>query len=379
MFLTAMPENRRHMKQNRKGFSPHFAITPAMAQWLMQIEAVRQSIDALPITPRVLASLRETARLYSTHYSTAIEGNLLTQEQVVQVVAHGQYFPGRERDQAEVLGYYAALDEVEKLAKAGSQLTEAIIQRLHALVMGGGKTRVKPTPYRDAQNVIQDSRSGGIVYLPPEASDVPRLMKEMADWLTAKDDLPVPLKAAIAHYQFATIHPYYDGNGRTARLVTTLILEMGGYGLKGLYALEEYYARDLRAYYHALDVGPSHNYYMGRAEADVTPWITYFIEGMASSFEKVQAQAQQEAAKGGSDQSRLLRDLHAKQRKAISLFAESKEVTAREIAALFGVKQRAASALCQRWAEEGFLVVANASNKARRYRLADALEKALCK
>jgi Fic family protein len=151
------------MKQNRKGFSPQFAITPAMAQWLMQIEAVRRSIDALPITPRVLASLRETARLYSTHYSTAIEGNLLTQAQVVQVVAHGQHFPGRERDQAEVLGYYAALDEVEKLTKAGSQLTEAIIRRLHALVMGSGKTRVKPTPYRDAQNVIQDSRSGGIV------------------------------------------------------------------------------------------------------------------------------------------------------------------------------------------------------------------------
>lgn len=367
------------MKQNRKSFSPNFSITPAMARWLMQIEAVRRSVDALPITPRVLASLRETARLYSTHYSTAIEGNLLTQAQVVQVVAHGQHFPGRERDQAEVLGYYAALDEVEKLAKAGSPLTEATIRKLHALVMGVGKTRVKPTPYRDAQNVIQDSRSGGIVYLPPEAGDVPGLMKELAGWLAAKDDLPVPLKAAVAHYQFATIHPYYDGNGRTARLVTTLILHLDGYGLKGLYALEEYYARDLGAYYRALDVGPSHNYYVGRAEADVTPWVAYFIEGMASSFEKVEAQAQQEAAKGGGDQSRLLRDLDPKQRKAIPLFAKSKEVTARQIAALFGVKQRAASALCQRWAEEGFLVVANASNKARRYRLADALEETFYK
>jgi Fic family protein len=345
----------------------------------MQIEAVRRSVDALPITPRVLASLRETARLHSTHYSTAIEGNLLTQAQVVQVVAHGQHFPGRERDQAEVLGYYAALDEVEKLAKAGSPLTEAIIRRLHALVMGGGEKRVKPTPYRDAQNVIQDSRSGGIVYLPPEAGDVPGLMKEMVGWMTAKDDLPVPLKAAIAHYQFATIHPYYDGNGRTARLVTTLILQMGGYGLKGLNALEENYARDLGAYYRALDVGPSHNYYMGRAEADVTPWVGYFIEGVAASFEKVQAQAQQEAAKGGSDQSRLLRDLDPKQRKAISLFAESREITAREISALFGVKQRAAAGLCQRWVDAGFLVVANASNKARRYRLADALEESLYK
>lgn len=367
------------MKQNRKGFTPRFAITPAVAQWLMQIEAVRHSIDALPITPSVLASLRETARLYSTHYSTAIEGNLLTQAQVVQVVAQGQHFPGREREQAEVLGYYAALDEVEKLASSKSPLSEVAIRRLHALVMGGGKTRVKATPFRDAQNVIQDSRSGGIVYLPPEARDVPGLMGELIVWLSATDDLPVPLKAALAHYQFATIHPYYDGNGRTARLVTMLILQIGGYGLKGLYALEEYYARDLGAYYRALDVGPSHNYYLGRAEADVTPWISYFIKGMAASFEKVQAQAQQEAAKGGSDQSSLLRDLDGKQRKAVPLFATSREITTREIASLFGIKQRAAAALCQRWAEEGFLVVANASNKARRYRLADELEQAFYK
>ena len=101
MLLVAKPGNSGHMKQNRKGFSPKYSITPAIAGWLMRIEAVRQSIDALPITPQVLASLRETARLFSTHYSTAIEGNLLTQAQVVQVVANGQHFPGRERDQAD--------------------------------------------------------------------------------------------------------------------------------------------------------------------------------------------------------------------------------------------------------------------------------------
>jgi Fic family protein len=76
----------------------------------------------------------------------------------------------------------------------------------------------------------------------------------------------VPIEAGIAHYQYATIHPYYDGNGRTARLLTTLILHLGTYDLKGLYALEEYYARNLKAYYEALTVGPSHNYYMGRAK-----------------------------------------------------------------------------------------------------------------
>src|SRR5665213_2847393 len=115
--------------------SPNFVITPAIANALMRIEAVKQSIQALPITPRVLANLRETARLFSTHYSTMIEGNRLTQEQVAQVIDRNYQFPGRERDQAEVKGYYAALDEVERLTKGRESISEATVQRLHALVM----------------------------------------------------------------------------------------------------------------------------------------------------------------------------------------------------------------------------------------------------
>lgn len=240
--------------------------------------------------------------------------------------------------------------------------------------MGSGKTRVKPTPYRDGQNVIKDSGSRKIVYLPPEAADVPALMTDLVDWITAKNDLPVPLKAAVAHYQFATVHPYYDGNGRTARLLTTQILHLGGYGLKGLFALEEYYAKNLAAYYKALTVGPSHNYYMGRADADITGWVAYFIEGMATSVERVREQAMREAGTGRRDQSRLLRNLDRKQRSALTLFEESREISAKDIAVLFGFRPRTATALCQRWVTEGFLVISDPSKKARRYRLAASYE-----
>jgi len=340
----------------------------------MRIEAVKQSIQTLPITPRVLANLRETARLFSTHYSTMIEGNRLTQQQVEKVIGEGQSFPGRERDQDEVRGYYAALDEVERVAKRGGAVEQVTVQRLHALVMRGGKTRVKATPYRDGQNVIRDSRTRGIVYMPPEAKDVAELMDQLIRWINQTDDLPVPIRAAIAHYQFATIHPYFDGNGRTARLLTTLILHRGGYDLKGLYALEEYYALKLQDYYEALTIGPSHNYYLGRATADITPWVSYFIEGMASSFQKVEAQARAEAASGRSDQSRVMRTLDARQRKALGLFERSRELTARDIGSLFGLKPRTIATLCQRWVEEGFIEPVNTSKKARRYRLSPRYE-----
>jgi Fic family protein len=168
-------------------FTPKFTITPKIAGCLMRIEAAKQAMEDLPITPSVLATLRETARLFSTHYSTMIEGNLLTQEQVSKVIEAKQHFPGRERDEKEVLGYYTGLEKLEQLSASQSSITETHIQTLHALVMAEGRKKVKPTPYRDGQNVIEDSHNRGIVYMPPEAKDVPKLMMEMVAWVAASE------------------------------------------------------------------------------------------------------------------------------------------------------------------------------------------------
>lgn len=337
----------------------------------MRIEAAKQIVSGLPITPQVLASLRETARLFSTHYSTMIEGNLLTQEQVSQVIEGNQHFPGCERDEKEVLGYYVALEKLEQLATLGNLVTEEQIKALHGLVMAEGRKKAKPTPYRDGQNVIRESRSGRIVYMPPEAKDVPLLMKEMVQWIIAngKTELPCPIIAGIAHYQFATIHPYYDGNGRTARLLTTLILHLGGYDLKGLYSLEEYYARNLGGYYDALNVGSSHNYYEGRAEGDITKWIEYFCAGVADSFDAVRQQASKAAEGGARDLSRFIRQLDPRQRKALELFKNGETITSKNIAALFSISERAARNLLTAWIENGFLIVINSTKRGRKYSL----------
>jgi Fic family protein len=352
-------------------FEPTFLITSKVAMSLMRIEAARQAVQDLPITPSVLATLRETARLYSTHYSTMIEGNRLTQEQVSKVVREHQHFPGRDRDEKEVLGYYAALEKVEQVAAAGSSVSEAHIQTLHSLVMAVGRKKARPTPYRDGQNVIRDGRTRRIVYMPPEAKDVPPLMKALVAWISTsqRESLPCPIRAGIAHYQFATVHPYYDGNGRTARLLTTLILHLGGYDLKGLYSLEEYYARDLGAYYEALTVGPSHNYYEGRAKADITHWVEYFCEGVAMSFESVRRRAQEAAGAGAIDQSAALRRLDPRQRKALELFRGSAVITSRDLEALFGISQRAARNLLTAWVEAGFVAVVDPAKKSRKYGL----------
>jgi Fic family protein len=357
-------------------FEPNYRITPRTATHLMRIEAARQAVEDLPITSSVLAGLRETARLFSTHYSTMIEGNRLAREEVSSLIEQGRHFPGRERDEAEVLGYYAAIERLERFAAQGGDVTDLQVRTLHALVMAGGKAVKKPTPYRGGQNVIRDAGSRRIVYMPPEASDVPRLMEELLDWLrrSEREGVPCPIRAGIAHYQFATIHPYYDGNGRTARLLTTLILHRGGYDLKGLYSLEEYYARDLSAYYQALAVGPSHNYYQGRAEADITAWVEYFCAGMADSFESVRRRAREAADRGMRDDSAALRRLDPRQRRALELFRRSVVITSREVEALFGVSQRTARNILSSWVSGGFVLVVDPARKSRRYRLSPEYE-----
>lgn len=360
-------------------FTPNYIITPKIANCLMRIEAAKEKVMHLPLTPTVLTSLRETARLFTTHYSTMIEGNRLVPEQIEAVLKHKGHFPGREREEHEVKGYYAAITKLEQWTAKQSSVTEKIIQTLHALVMGDGRSNIKPTPYRDGQNVIRDGLSGKIVYMPPEAKDVPSLMQEMVQWINESRDIPCPLVAGIAHYQFATIHPYYDGNGRTARLLTTLILHIGGYDLKGLYSLEEYYARNLGSYYEAISIGESHNYYLGRAEADITKWVEYFVEGMAHSFENVLLRMREASERGSSDQSHLLRKLDPRQRKALSLFQEFELITAKQIGELFGFKPRTSAQLCKDWVESGFLEIVDISNKGRKYKLSKQYEQLLTK
>lgn len=340
-------------------FEPKYTISSKIAHCLMRIEAVKVRVADLSLAPTVLASLQETARLYTTHYSTMIEGNVLSVRQIEEVLQHEGHFPGRERDEKEVKGYYAALVQVEKWAASGAPfvvrcessgeprtITEDMIKVLHALVMADGKVKVKPTPYRDGQNVIRDAATRTIVYMPPEAKDVPLLMAGMIEWINKTGEIPCPIVASIAHYQYATIHPYYDGNGRTARLLTTFLLHKGGYGLKGLYSLEEYYATNLRAYYEAISIGESHNYYRGRAEADITAWIEYCVEGMAIAFEKALQRMVEAESRGISDQSALMRTLDVRQRRALELFQEFEVVTAKQIGELFGFKSRSSAQLC---------------------------------
>lgn len=112
-------------------FNPLYTISPQVAKSLMRIEAAKQKVSLLPVNPSVLASLRETAKLYTTHYSTMIEGNRLDSEEVKTVLVLKGHFPGRERDEQEVKGYYAALGQLEQYAAQNHPITEKAFDHTH--------------------------------------------------------------------------------------------------------------------------------------------------------------------------------------------------------------------------------------------------------
>ena len=351
-------------------FSPKYTVTAKMLQNLARIELVKQSFETQPLSPHLLMSLRETAKVSAVHYSTKIEGNRLTLSEVSEALK-GKKLPKKERDEKEVKAYYQAWNEMEQAARNYSDFNEELIAKLHTLVEGAKKN----IPYRKEQNAIYDGESKVKIYLTPEAKDVPKMMKEFCSWTSKAKDLPVPLVAGIVHYQFVTIHPYMDGNGRTARLLTSFVMRSGGYGLKGIYSLEEYYAQNLTAYYEALQTHPHHNYYFGRHESDITSWLEYFISGVAEAFEKVNNQAVKQVKQGHkADRSPLIRELDIKQRKALELFADFKEVNSTQIAETLSISIESTRTLIRTWLKEGFLSYANDSKKARTYKLAEKYE-----
>jgi Fic family protein len=351
-------------------WQPRFTITPAIARGLMQIEAARAVVAHTPLSPAAEAELRRRARIRSTHYSTRIEGNRLTLAQTEQVIEKPRVsIPDRQRDVTEVRNYWNALLRVEEWAAQQTPVTEALIRRLHALVHHG--LRAKPTSYRTGQNVIRDAATGAIVYMPPEASDVPALMAALVAWISQaeQEGLPVPIIAGMAHYQFVTIHPYYDGNGRTARLLATFLLHRGGYSLNGCFSLEEAHAQDLEAYYRALITHPHHNYYEGRADADITSWLDYFIATLARIFRIAQEEARQAARESLAPSPEALRRLDRRARLVFALFTQTDQITAQDVAHTLGLSPRTARLLLNAWTNDGWLVVANPSNRARAYTL----------
>jgi Fic family protein len=185
----------------------------------------KQELDQhRPLPDALCRNLEDWFRIELTYTSNGIEGNTLTRQETALVVEKGLTVGGKSlREHLEAANHAAALDWMHHLvSRSPASISEDIILQIHKLILkgidDGNAGYYRSVPVRIA---------GSDVIL-PNARKVPSLMKEFAEWIKKADLHPVHF-AAEAHYELVTIHPFIDGNGRTARLLMNLILMMCGY------------------------------------------------------------------------------------------------------------------------------------------------------
>lgn len=187
------------------------------------LEAKKSRLDRLrPLKPALLRNLEDWLRVELTYSSNALEGNTLTRQETALVLEKGLTVGGKTmREHLEATNHAAALDRLGELASGKRPIGEEEICELHGLILKGIQDE-HAGRYRDV--AVRISRSAVIL---PNPRKVPDLMRDFAAWIAAPGH---PLEhAAQAHYRLVSIHPFIDGNGRTARLLMNLLLLRAGY------------------------------------------------------------------------------------------------------------------------------------------------------
>ena len=243
--------------------------------FLTAIERDRWTFENLIINPDYQKWLQERAIIRRVHSSTTIEGNRLGEEDAASLL-RGEPVDAAEKEKREILNLKLALDFVDSIApQPDIPIDEAVIHRINSLVLSGETRILTPGEYRRGQNRVRNPMTGRIAYVPPNAGDVPSLMREFGLWLRQTHDArAAPVIAGIAHLHLVEIHPFWDGNGRTARALTALILQRYGYGFNGLLSPERQFAWELRRYFEELGETVGSSYQPGR---DLTRWLRYFL------------------------------------------------------------------------------------------------------
>ncbi len=301
-----------------KYFKPIFTITNRITAGLTRIERARGFLEAAALSEHWIREMGRRAFILEAHHTTHIEGTRLTLEQSEQLLA-GKPVPEADPDDVqELLNYKKAFEFVSQYLEDGRPITEGLIREIHKrLVEGVRGGSAAPGEYRKIQNYVVNSATGKTVYTPPPAHDVPIMMAELVGWLNQEQDVHPVLVSGISQFRLVHIHPFLDGNGRTSRLLSTLCLYRAGYDFKRLFTISEYYDRDRPAFYQAIQS-------VRERAMDMTIWIEYFIEGLATQLAEVRKRGELVIRRDVLVKERRLSD---RQAKALSYILENGSMT----------------------------------------------------
>jgi Fic family protein len=259
-------------------YTPIFTYSQTIKVATESIERSKWVFDRLLLDPRYMSWFKRRALTRSLHHTTKIEGNTLREEQVDDIL-RGQAVQAGEEQIAEIENCnkaYAFIDSISDNFKV--PIDESVICHINALILGDGDPILTPGKYRKGENWVRHYMTGKRVYTPPNQGDVPALMRAFGIWLRQPQSEINPVcVAGAAHIRLVEIHPFWDGNGRTARALSTLVLQRLGYKFNKLLALERHLSFDLPNYFNAINITVGDHFEHGR---DITHWLDYFVQAL---------------------------------------------------------------------------------------------------
>jgi Fic family protein len=258
-----------------------YEITASIQKSLDRLEDLRTDLDAQGPLPRTwVGRTRRDLEVEAVAASTIMEGVAVTVDEARRILAGDKPAGVSSEDASLVDGYRDAMRFVLARADAPAFSWQSeLLLAVHHRVLSGSYAKGAGR-LRESQNWLTNRSSEQQVYLPPEADEVPDLVNELMAWLNDHDD-PSPVHAAIAHVSIAGIHPFRDGNGRTARIVATLAMYRAGYRSPFFTSLEEWWGRHIGDYYGAFRC-------LGERwdpSADVTPFVEAHVAAQVAQVE----------------------------------------------------------------------------------------------
>jgi len=281
-------------------FKPVYTISDEVANKLSQIAEIKAMVQRSNLLPAREAFLRRAAVIKMAHTSTSIEGNRLKEYQVKEL-AGGKKVVAEADEIREVENYLIALGKIDILSEETNTFGINQILDIHKTVMGGLTDKEKIGSFRKKPVYVVNVLPGGadqLAYTPPPAREVPILIGSLVQWLKDNRQIHPIIRAGLFHYQFETIHPFTDGNGRTGRLMTLLHLYQSDWDFKKVLVLEDYYNRGRKKYYESLQTGKT---YQARLKADLTGWLKYFVDGFLDEALRVKEQMLNLSVVGNSE------------------------------------------------------------------------------
>ncbi len=265
-------------------------ITPEILRLIAEIDEFKGRWQALgTLAPDRLSALRRVATIESVGSSTRIEGAHLSDAEVDRLLAGLDVRSFRSRDEQEVAGYAAAMELVFSAASE-LELTENHLKQLHGVLLKfSEKDERHRGGYKSVPNHVEafdaDGRSLGVLFRTASPFDTPRLMEALVGWtreaLVAREHHPL-LVIAVFVVRFLAVHPFQDGNGRLARILTTLLLLRAGYDYVPFASLERVVEENKDEYYRTLRRAQAT---LEGDESQLGEWVAFLLRCLVAQKE----------------------------------------------------------------------------------------------